>query len=132
MSTKRPLSPHLTIYKPQITSVLSIAHRLSGIFLYIGCLLFAWTLIFSTYESSFATSFLNITSIFFTSIIGQALLFFWSFALFYHLCNGIRHMFWDMGKGFELRTVTISGIAVLVVSLSSTLASWCIAIKHIF
>ena len=58
------------------------------------------------------------------SWIGRLLLFGWSFALFYHLCNGIRHLFWDAGKGFELATVARSGWAVIVVSVALTLAAW--------
>ena len=119
-SRERPLSPHLQVYRPQITSVLSILHRITGAALAAGTLLLVYWLIAvaggpDTYDA--AQSVVG-------SIIGRILLFGWSWALFYHLTNGIRHLVWDAGRGFELRTVTISGWTVVILSFALTLAAW--------
>ena len=121
MSTgTRPLSPHLQIYKPQITSVLSILHRFTGIALAIGTLLFAWWVIAAAAgPDAFATAQVVIGSWF-----GRLLLFGWTLALFYHLCNGIRHLCWDAGYGFDLPTVTASGRTVIVAAVVLTLVAW--------
>ena len=116
----RPLSPHLQIYKPQLTSFLSICHRMTGIWLTVGVLFLVYWL------SSAATgpeTFARIQG-FNGSWFGRLLLFGWTFALFYHLCNGIRHLFWDAGKGFELSTVNRSGILVVLGACALTLIAW--------
>lgn len=120
LANNRPLSPHLTIYKPQITSMLSIAHRGTGVFLFLGVSLLVWWLVSSVYSDAQVWNL-------FDSPVGYIFLGFWSFSLFYHLLNGIRHLFWDMGKGFELKTVTYSGITVVVGSVLLTALSWFIA-----
>jgi succinate dehydrogenase / fumarate reductase, cytochrome b subunit len=119
-SRERPLSPHLQVYRFQITSVLSILHRITGTALAAGTLLLVYWLIAvaggpDTYDA--AQSVVG-------SIVGRILLFGWSWALFFHLTNGIRHLVWDAGKGFELPTVTISGWAVVILSFALTLAAW--------
>lgn len=116
----RPLSPHLQIYKPQITSVLSILHRFTGLALVLGTLLLVWWL---TAAAAGAGPYGTVQSVI-GSWLGRLLLFGWTFALFYHLCNGIRHLFWDAGLGFELATVQASGWAVVVASTVLTLAAW--------
>jgi succinate dehydrogenase / fumarate reductase cytochrome b subunit len=119
----RPLSPHLQIYKPQLTSVLSIAHRISGIFLVLGTLLLVyWLTALAQGPESYAQA-----QAFFGSIIGRLILFPWVFALFYHLCNGIRHLFWDMGVGFEIETVYASGKIVVAASFALTLIAFGLA-----
>lgn len=119
-SHDRPLSPHLQIYRWQITSVLSILHRLTGVALAIGTLLLVYWLIAAAMGvEEFATARTLVGS-----VLGRLLLLGWSLALFYHLANGIRHLFWDVGLGFELPTVTRSGWAVLLVTLVLTLAAW--------
>lgn len=120
----RPLSPHLSIYKPQITSMLSIAHRATGIFLFFGVLILSWWLITSVYTDT------TLWSVF-ASPIGYVFIALWSFSLFYHLLNGIRHLFWDMGKGFDLQCVTNSGIAVVAGAILLTIVSWVAAFKDI-
>ena len=122
----RPLSPYF-IYKPQITSMLSITHRLSGIALYIGVLLLTWWIIESVYLSFDPKGELGALWSLFTTPIGYIFLVGWSFALFYHLLNGIRHLFWDMGKGFELKTVTTSGWLVVIGATALTALSWTLA-----
>ena len=116
----QPLSPHLQIYRPQITSVLSILHRLTGIALGLGTLLLAWWVIAAAVGTQpFASA-----QAFLASWLGRIILLGFSFALFYHLFNGIRHLFWDMGKGFEIGTTRASGWAVVVLSLGFTLLAW--------
>ena len=120
---ERPLSPHLSIYRPQITSVLSILHRGTGVALYVGAFVLAALIISLGYgESCFVAA-----RALFDTTLGCIVLYGLIFCLFYHLCNGIRHLAWDMGKGFELSTVTLSGLLVLVASISLTLAIWFIA-----
>ena len=108
MSSNRPLSPHLQVYRPQITSMLSILHRLTGVALAVGTLLLTYWLVAA---ASGPEAFAGAQGLI-GSFLGRLLLFGWSFALFYHLCNGIRHLFWDAGKGFDLPTVVRSGWAV--------------------
>lgn len=108
-SINRPLSPHLQIYRPQITSVLSILHRMTGVFLTLGTIWLTWWLVSAGYgPEEFADS-----QAFIGSWIGQLLLWLFTFALFYHLCNGIRHLLWDFGWGFEIAQVRMSGIVTV-------------------
>ena len=116
----RPLSPHLQVYKPQLTSILSILHRMTGVALAGGTLLLVWWLI----AAATGPAAFNTVQMVIGSWIGRLCLFGWSFALFYHLCNGIRHLFWDMGKGFELPTVAASGWAVVIISFTLTGIAW--------
>jgi succinate dehydrogenase / fumarate reductase, cytochrome b subunit len=112
IASKRPMSPHLQIYKPQITSVMSILHRITGVILSVGLLMFLWFIgslaggpeTYSTFVG-FSSSFLGIIAIF-----GFVL------ALSYHLCNGVRHLAWDLGYGYKIETVTKSGYTVLIAS----------------
>ena len=116
---ERPLSPDIQIYRPQLTSVLSITHRLTGIALSVGSpLLVFWLIAAAAGPSMYATlhGFLG-------SWLGLALLLGWTYALFFHLCNGIRHLFWDAGYGLELRTIYASGWSVVVASAMLTLAA---------
>jgi succinate dehydrogenase / fumarate reductase cytochrome b subunit len=108
---ERPLSPFL-IYKPQLTSVLSFSHRATGMALSIGTAFLVWWLVAAaTGDHAFATA-----RWFFGSWLGMLMLLGWTFAFFFHLCNGIRHLFWDAGLGFELRTAYASGWAVVAAS----------------
>jgi succinate dehydrogenase / fumarate reductase cytochrome b subunit len=120
---ERPLSPDLQIYRPQLTSVLSITHRLTGVALSLGsALLVFWLIAAAAGPSVYAT-----LHDFLGSWFGLALLFGWTYALFFHLCNGIRHLFWDAGYGFELRTIYASGWSVVAASAMLTLAAWIIS-----
>lgn len=120
---QRPLSPHLQVYKPQLTSILSIIHRLSGVFLSIGTpLLVYWLYSVAAGASTYAEA-----QECFSSWWVQTLLFFWTAAFFYHLCNGIRHLFWDMGKGLELETLYKSGYMVLASATVLTAITWLVA-----
>jgi succinate dehydrogenase / fumarate reductase cytochrome b subunit len=120
---ERPLSPHLQIYKPQITMVTSITHRITGVALGFGTLLLAWWLIAAaTGPEAYATA-----NAFLASWFGRLVMFGFTWALFFHLCNGIRHLFWDAGKGFELPTMRKSGMAAIIASVLLTLLTWVIA-----
>ena len=118
----RPLSPHLSVYRPQITSVLSILHRLTGIGLAFGALALAYWLNAAAYG---ADAFARAQAVA-GSWIGILFLIGWTFALFYHLANGIRHLFWDAGMGFELSQVRASGWFVVVVSVGLTAVTWAV------
>ncbi|HSR61770.1 MAG TPA: succinate dehydrogenase, cytochrome b556 subunit [Gammaproteobacteria bacterium] len=118
----RPLSPHLQIYKPQLTSVLSITHRGTGIFLSLGALFFTcWLIALANGPESFNSIQQHVNNWY-----GQLLLFAWVFSLYYHLCNGIRHLFWDIGLGLEIKTTYLSGYAVLVIAVLLTAGTWCL------
>ncbi|MBK20111.1 MAG: succinate dehydrogenase, cytochrome b556 subunit [Rhodospirillaceae bacterium] len=117
---ERPLSPHLQVYKPQLTSTLSILHRITGVALSAGTLLLVWWLIAAAMGGGAYTTVQMVVG----SWIGQLMLFGWSFALFYHLCNGIRHLFWDIGKGLDLPAAYRSGWIVISSSIVLTLCSW--------
>jgi succinate dehydrogenase / fumarate reductase cytochrome b subunit len=119
-TSNRPLSPHLQVYRPQITSMLSILHRLTGVALAFGTLLLTyWLVAAASGPGAFDTAQGLIGS-----FIGRLLLFGWSFALFYHLCNGIRHLVWDAGYGFEIETATLSGWIVVAASAGLTVICW--------
>lgn len=116
----RPLSPHLQVYRPQITSMLSILHRITGVGLGVGTLLIAWWLIAAaTGPEAFETA-----QAFIGSLFGRLILFGFTWALFYHLCNGIRHLIWDAGYGYDLDSVTKTGWLVVVASVVLTVLAW--------
>lgn len=119
-SPPRPLSPHLQIYRWQLTSVLSILHRMTGLALGVGTLLLVyWLVAVAAGPDAFATA-----QDFMGSIVGRILLFGWTVALFFHLANGIRHLAWDAGRGFELRTAYASGWMVVVAAALLSLVAW--------
>ena len=115
---ERPLSPFMfpIWYRFQITSALSILHRLTGIALAVGSILLVWWLITVAAGGELFAA----THTFLVSPIGLVLLFGWSIAFFYHLCNGVRHLAWDAGYGFEIRTASRSGYAVLAATVLLT------------
>jgi succinate dehydrogenase / fumarate reductase cytochrome b subunit len=118
----RPLSPFMfpTWYRFQITSALSILHRLTGIALTVGSMLLAWWLIAVAAGGEVFAA----THAVLASPIGILLLFLWSVAFFSHLCNGIRHLAWDVGWGFEIRQARLSGYAVLAATAVLTVVAW--------
>ncbi len=121
--TQRPLSPHLQIYRPQLTSVLSITHRATGIALVVGTLVLVYWLLAAASGAEAYGSAQQLLG----SWLGRLVLLGFSFALFFHLCNGIRHLFWDAGLGFELKTAYASGNAVVIVSIAMTVLAWVLA-----
>ncbi len=119
----RPLSPHLQIYRWQWTMALSILHRGTGMVLSLGAIyLFYWLVALASGPEAFGTA-----QAIAGSVIGQIVLFGVTFSVFYHLCNGIRHLFWDMGKGFELKTAQASAYTVVAVAVALTILSWILA-----
>ena len=116
-NNNRPISPHLSIYKPQITSILSISHRMSGVFQSLGLLIIV-LLLFSLFLGKNSHEFFML---FINSFIGKAFLFFYVLSLCYHLFNGIRHIIWDVGFGFEIKNVYYSGIVVIIFAVTLAL-----------
>jgi succinate dehydrogenase / fumarate reductase, cytochrome b subunit len=121
----RPLSPHLQVYRWQLTSVMSILHRATGIALAVGALYLALWVMFAASSPATYAAFQNFNS----SFVGRILLGGWLFSAFYHLCNGIRHLFWDAGYGFELKDAYRSGWIVVAVSLIATVVSWIVGLR---
>ena len=115
---QRPLSPHLQVYKPQLTSMMSITHRVTGLSLSLGLVIF----VFWLYTLATHTEMASELIAFFNTGIGVVLLYAWIFAFAYHLCNGIRHLFWDVGKGYSLPAVYRSGYLVIIVAAVITAA----------
>ena len=125
-SDPRPLSPHLQVYRWQLTSVLSILHRATGVALSVGTILLVWWLVAAAAgpgPHADAQRFLG-------SWLGLLLLFGWSAALFYHLCNGIRHLWWDTGRGLDFSAVYASGWAVVVAAAVLTVLAWGFGVAH--
>lgn len=119
----RPLSPHLTVYRPQITSMLSILHRVTGVGLTLGAaMVVCWLLAAATGEAEF-----EFVDGLMTSWIGHLVWLGLTFSLAYHFCNGIRHLIWDMGYGFQLDQVETTGKAVVGGSVALTVLVWLIA-----
>ncbi len=121
----RPLSPHLGIYRWQITNTLSILHRLTGVGLTIGLIPLTLWLWGAAYEPALFACMSELAS----SIIGKLFLFGWTLAFYYHLGNGMRHLNWDLGKGFDLSDVVASGRVIIVFALALTVFTWSIILK---
>jgi succinate dehydrogenase / fumarate reductase cytochrome b subunit len=120
----RPLSPHIQIYKPQITSITSIMHRITGVISFIGLLMFCWLIVYNVYFSSYSdTTPCDCISIEILNILRYIALVGLIFSLYYHLCNGIRHLFWDAGKGFDIQTANKTGKIVILIAVLLTVAN---------
>ena len=117
MENKNPLSPHLQIYKPQLTSVLSITHRFTGVVLSLFSILIPFSLVFISFGSDYYQLFLQILD----HIIIKIILIGTVFSLAFHLSNGVRHLFWDMGLGLSIKDSYMSGYLVILLSLVLTL-----------
>ena len=121
--SKNPLSPHLQIYRWHISSLLSITHRISGVINLLGLILiFLWLLFLSTDESNYEVFLLSINSFF-----GKFILIGLTWSMSFHILSGIRHLAWDLGYGFEIKTANISGIIVIISSLVLTIIFWLFA-----
>jgi succinate dehydrogenase / fumarate reductase cytochrome b subunit len=122
----RPVSPHLQIYRFRWTMALSILHRITGVFLSLGAVfLVCWLAALAAGPEAFARA--NALAV---SVPGRMVMLAWTLALYYHLANGIRHLFWDAGRGFELGVARLSGYAVVVIAVLLTLATWFVAYSH--
>ena len=119
----RPLSPHLQIYRPQLTSVLSIVHRMTGVGMTLGAVLVVWWLM----AAATSPEYFAFVDGLLTSWLGYLVLLGLTWALSYHMLNGIRHLIWDLGYGFEMETVNRSGIAVVIGSGVLTVLLWLVA-----
>jgi succinate dehydrogenase / fumarate reductase cytochrome b subunit len=116
----RPLSPHLQIYRPQLTSGLSILHRITGVALVFGLPVFVlWLVALARGPQAYA-SFLTCAH----TLVGRALLVGWSWAFIFHLCTGARHLLWDMGLFLDIRQVYKTGYIAVAVSVVLTLGIW--------
>ena len=116
----RPLSPHLHIYKPQLTSAMSIFHRITGVGLSVGLILFVvWLAALASGPQSY-----NEFNSYAHSLIGQIFLFGLTWAFCYHFCTGIRHLMWDAGKGLDIQSVYKTGYMALAASTLLTVAIW--------
>jgi succinate dehydrogenase / fumarate reductase cytochrome b subunit len=121
MSTEgRPLSPHLTIYRWPITMTLSILHRITGVGLSVGLVVYVIWLEAIAYE--FMPY--NTVASALDSLPGQLLLLGWCYSFFFHLCNGIRHLIWDTGRMFEKKQADLSAWIVLLASVGLTAVYW--------
>ena len=123
----RPLSPNIQIYRPQLTSVLSIGYRISGVvlsFYVVGLVI--WLVAAAAGPQAHST-----LQAFISSWLGQVFLFAGTFAFFWHLCGGIRHLVWDTVHGFELRSIYMSGWIVVGASVLLTATAWGISLFHI-
>jgi succinate dehydrogenase / fumarate reductase cytochrome b subunit len=121
-NNNRPVSPHLQIYRLPLTAVLSITHRLSGVFLAFASAMLVWVLVAAAqgadaYQALMAH---------FQAWYGQIFVLGVLFALYLHFCNGIRHLFWDVGYGFELETVDLTAKLAIVMAVVLTVATWLI------
>ena len=120
---QNPLSPHLQIYRWHISSLISIMHRISGVTNLLALILiFYWLLVLSFGESNYELFLLMINS-----FIGKFILIGFSWSMSFHLLSGIRHLAWDLGYGFEIKTANISGIIVIIFSLVLTIIFWLLA-----
>ena len=120
LRNNRPLSPHLQIYKPIFTMMMSIVHRITGAALYFGTILVAWWLI----SVAIGGEYYEFTANLFGSILGQLVLFGYTWALFHHMFGGIRHFIWDLGHGLEPGIRDRLAMATLGGSLSLTILIW--------
>lgn len=119
----RPLSPHIGIYRPMLTMMMSIMHRITGGALYFGTLLLAWWLVAAATGPDAYAMFQEVA----TSWIGRFVLFGYTWALIHHLLGGVRHFVWDMGKGFDLRTVEWAARLTLIGSIFLSVLVWVLA-----
>lgn len=117
---ERPLSPHLQIYRWQMPMATSILHRMCGAALAVGIVAVLWLLVAAAAgESAWA-----VFTLFWGGLVGRLMLFGWSAALFYHLCNGVRHLIWDTGRLFDMKKATRAGYLVFITAAALTALLW--------
>lgn len=120
---QRPLSPHLSVYRPLINMVMSIVHRITGAALYFGTLLLAaWLVAVAMGESAF-----HQVNVLFGHPVGKLVLFGYTWALLHHMLGGLRHLVWDTGRGLQIWQVNLLSWMTIVTSISLTLALWAFA-----
>ena len=121
--SSNPLSPHLQIYRWHISSLLSITHRISGLINLLALILIFFWLVFLGFGESNYELFLLIIN----SFLGKFILIGFTWSMSFHLLSGIRHLVWDLGYGFEIKTANISGTVVIISSLALTIIFWLFA-----
>lgn len=119
IKASRPLSPHLGIYKLQISSVLSIGHRLSGIVLFFSIAIICWAFIFLVFNN-FELPCLECLNNYLIKLVLIAA----SYCYFYHFCTGIRHLVWDTGCGFSINAINMGGWVAILCSILLTACYW--------
>ena len=120
LQNARPLSPHLSIYKPIPSMMMSIVHRITGIALYFGTLLIAWWL----FAAASGEAYFEWVNGIMGSLIGRLILFGYTWALMHHMIGGIKHLFWDVGLGLEKETSTRLAYMSLIGSVILTILIW--------
>ncbi len=122
-NNKHPTSPHLQIYRLPLTALLSITHRITGVILALGCILLVWVLAAAAHSAAYYEAMVPHLQ----SWYGQIFLLGFVFALYLHFCNGVRHLFWDAGHGFELETVDLTAKLAIALAIILTVATWVVA-----
>lgn len=120
---KRPLSPHLQIYKLPLTAYVSIGHRATGIVNSLAMVLLVWVIASAAGQSNDGAFIISLVG----SWFGKLVLFGFTLTLYYHMCNGIRHLFWDAGYGFEIETANKTAKVTIAVAVVLTIITWIIA-----
>ena len=120
----RPMSPHLSIYRPLINMMMSIVHRLTGAALYFGTLLLAWWLI----AAASGPDYFAYVRQLFSHPIGLFVLFGYTWALIHHMLGGVKHLVWDTGRGFDIGTVNVLSWLSIVASVGLTAVVWALAL----
>lgn len=124
--TERPLSPHIFIYKPMLTMMLSMIHRVTGAALYFGTALLVWWLVaLVTSAEAYAT-----VTWFLGTPIGWIIMFGYTWALFHHMVGGIKHFMWDFGKAFELDTVELVAKLAVAIPILLTILVWAVGLSY--
>jgi succinate dehydrogenase / fumarate reductase cytochrome b subunit len=126
----KPTSPHIQIYRWNISSITSIMHRMTGVMLFFSIIIIAWFIVYYTYSTDSFSHEMScdclMTNIINWLFYGAVLAI--TYSLYYHFCNGIRHLFWDIGKGFELKFAKLSGYLVIIISLILTISTFALTI----
>ena len=120
---QNPISPHLQVYRWHISSLLSIAHRILGVINLLSLI----SIFFFLLILSFGENYYDIFLIFINTFLGKFILIGFTWSMCFHLLSGIRHLVWDMGYGFEIKTANLSGILVIILSLIMTTLFWVFA-----
>ncbi|HKJ51118.1 MAG TPA: succinate dehydrogenase, cytochrome b556 subunit [Gammaproteobacteria bacterium] len=121
--SKHPTSPHLQIYRLPLTALLSITHRITGVLLAFGCVILVCILVAAADSASTYQAIVPHLQ----SWYGQIFLVGLVFSLYLHFCNGVRHLFWDVGYGFELDTVDLTAKLAIALAIVLTVATWVVA-----
>jgi succinate dehydrogenase / fumarate reductase cytochrome b subunit len=123
-SSRRPLSPHLQVYRLPLVALLSITHRVTGVALVGGAVLLALWLGSAAYGAAAFEQFSRLLG----SPLGLLVLFGFTVAFYYHLCNGIRHLFWDVGRGYALVDANRSGRLMVAATIALTVVTWAVGL----